>query len=301
MPVRARDRDRQRVRARERRPTFGMTEPGRRGRGQCGDEPALGELPHPVAEHPGREAVLGDDDARMGRRVGELRLDRWRRASGSRARRGPPSARSPVPRAPARAARPAQVRQGQSQSTRVRPCPTRPRASASRKWSARISTSPSANPSRPSFSRTSRSSRQARHQLRTPVTRDPAAGARERVYEDALTNLHSGARESSPRSRLTAPCEPRKGIFGMRHPKHLVLLTAVGLFVLVGAPRRHSPHPADCGRLRRVFRNTDANAHADLHSGREHVPRHQRRPGVARRRAPRRAWPAISSSRRTPC
>src|SRR5205823_1432117 len=38
-----------------------------------GDESALGEAPHPRAEHSGREGLLADDDPRTLGRVGELR------------------------------------------------------------------------------------------------------------------------------------------------------------------------------------------------------------------------------------
>ena len=275
MPVRARDRDRQRVRARERRPAVGMAEPRRRGRGQRGDEPAVGELPHPVAEHPGREAVRGDDDPRVSRRVGELRLDRSPRGSGSRARRGRPSARSPVRRAPARAARrvagPAGVA---SQSTRVRPCPTRPRASASRKWSARIS-------------RSSRRRSRAR-----PIFSEPRRGAarRRRPYAGVMTHIRA-ERCGGWVQILTKPLQAAPELFtatgdaplrthergiGMRHPKHVVLLTAVGLFVLAGAAAATHPHPQTAD-VSAAFSATQTRMHTrTCTAGREHVPRHER-------------------------
>ena len=51
-----------------------MRQPRRRRRRQRGDEPALGEPADVPAEHPGREAVRGDDDARVLWRRRELRL-----------------------------------------------------------------------------------------------------------------------------------------------------------------------------------------------------------------------------------
>ena len=74
-PIRARDADREWIRAGERRAAVRVRESRRRGRGQRGDQAAVGELPHPVAEHPRGEAVRRDDDARPLGRVGELGIE----------------------------------------------------------------------------------------------------------------------------------------------------------------------------------------------------------------------------------
>jgi uncharacterized cupin superfamily protein len=60
--VGARDGDSKRVRPCELRPTLWMAEARRRRRGQHGQEPALGEPPRPVAEHPSGKAVVRDDE-----------------------------------------------------------------------------------------------------------------------------------------------------------------------------------------------------------------------------------------------
>jgi hypothetical protein len=52
-----------------------MAEAQRRGRGERGDEPALGELPRPVAENARRKGLRSDDEARVRRRRCELGLD----------------------------------------------------------------------------------------------------------------------------------------------------------------------------------------------------------------------------------
>ena len=106
------------------------------GPGAAGDvavstarSPPLGEPPHPVAEHSGREAVVRDDQPRGLRADPRAGPRRPPPGSGSRAPRGPPSARS-TPRPPRTQARqtgrsPVSV---SSQSTRARPCPRFPRA-----------------------------------------------------------------------------------------------------------------------------------------------------------------------------
>ncbi len=52
-----------------------MLEPTGRGRGEGGDEAALGQAAHPVAEHPGRERPARHDDPGPRGRIGELCLD----------------------------------------------------------------------------------------------------------------------------------------------------------------------------------------------------------------------------------
>ncbi len=73
LAVAARDPDRERIRAGELRPALRMAETGRRGRGQDADEPAVGEPADVVAEHPGGERPLADDEARVRGRPLELR------------------------------------------------------------------------------------------------------------------------------------------------------------------------------------------------------------------------------------
>ena len=58
----ARDGDRKRVRPGELGPTVWMAQARRRRRRQHGQEPALGEPPRPVTEHPGGKTVVRDDE-----------------------------------------------------------------------------------------------------------------------------------------------------------------------------------------------------------------------------------------------
>ena len=110
-PVRARDRDRERIRPGQRLAALGMRQPRRRRRRQRRDQAALGELAHPVPEHPGREAVArrrphGPWPA--GPRAARGRL---RPGSGSRGRRARPSARTRARRGSSRGVHRVEIRE----------------------------------------------------------------------------------------------------------------------------------------------------------------------------------------------
>ncbi len=155
--VAARNRDRQRVRAGELRPARRRAEPTRGRRRERGDESAVGEPAHPVAEHPRRERPASDDHPRARRRIRERRPhDRVERQVAERAVAVPLL----VSRLAARRARAWQSgsmsSSVSSQSTRESPWPALPRCSASTKWSASIRAAASSNPSERSRSNGSR-------------------------------------------------------------------------------------------------------------------------------------------------
>ena len=107
LAVRARDADRERVRAGELRPPRAA----RAARGEVAvstrDEAGVGEPPHVVAEHPGRERALADDEPRMLGRLARSARRRRARARGSRWRRSPSQRSKPSARRRSRGSAPA--------------------------------------------------------------------------------------------------------------------------------------------------------------------------------------------------
>src|SRR4029450_13425853 len=118
-----------------------------------------------------------------------------------------------------------------SHSTRVRPCPRFPRASASRKWSASVFASSSLYPSPCRVSSTS-----SRLLMGSPDLLP------HKTFTRSTRSLHAGAG--------SCPAEPAKGgTIGMRRKTHLFWLAAVGLFVLVGVAAATQPPPPATDRF----------------------------------------------------
>ena len=192
--------------------------PSRRGEVavRARDEAAVGQRPRPVAEHAGRKRAAADDEPRVRRRVGELRLDDRVRASGSRARRCRPSARSPAPR---RRALDAPRDRGRASSRATRSGGRRGRCGPTprRRGSARR-----ARPRPPRRTRAPRAARELRQETSGSVRVKPPlrlASSVRAISKIASAGSESGSTRTSgspesadSRRRASSGTEPRNGV-----------------------------------------------------------------------------------------